>query len=284
MLLISAGIAAALIWIALVYATVRRLRKTSAKEREDSLAGSLRSAAWSDKFVESLLAKHPASPVLLNQYVTNARERQDWPEALRRAELFVTSAPSAPGALLTLSDVLRSAGRHDEAEAVLRRLRRRHPFNADVALRWARIPHIRSDWEESARRFAALRRRAPRRTEGYTEAADMLVRLGRLAEAETLIRTGMAKCPDSLWMWLSAAAFSERDNDPEVAVEAWEAFRARFPDNVTGFTRSAAALTKAGRDDEADRLLTAAIGFFPGNAEIARAIAASTERRGREAA
>jgi predicted Zn-dependent protease len=273
------GAATALIWVALVYATVRRLRNTSASEREHSLWGQLQSAAWSDKFVESLLQNNPASAVVLRQYLANARDRQDWPEALRRAELFLKRLPSSAEARLAYIDVLAAAGRRDEAEALLDRLHSRRPFNAEVTLRWARMPAVRSDWDEVARRFATLRRRAPRRMEGYAEGADALVHLGRSAEAEPIIERGMRKFPESSRMWHSVATFAEKYHDPETLVQHWAEYRKRFPNEVHGFMRGAAALAKAGRQDDSDRLLAAADGFFPGNAEIARAIAANAERR-----
>jgi predicted Zn-dependent protease len=279
-LLIGGG--TALIWVALVYATIRRLRDTTATEREHALWGHLQSAAWSDQFVESLLESNPGSPVVLRQYVANARDRQDWPEALRRAELFVQRAPSLPEARLTYIEALAAAGRRDEAEALLDRLHRRHPFNAEVTLRWARAPAARSDWDEVVRRLATLRRRAPGRLEGYAEGADALVRLGRSAEAEAVLDKGMRKFPESNRMWQSVATFAETFHDPETVAAHWAAYREHFPNEVHGFTRGAAALVKDGRLDEADRLLAAANGFFPGNGDIAQAIAANAERRAHE--
>jgi predicted Zn-dependent protease len=283
-LLLFSAVAAGLIWVALVYTVVRRLHLASVFEREQSLQHQLQTASWSDKFVEALLERNPSSVVLLTQYVAIARGRQEWPEALRRAELFTKRAPKSTTAWMTLADALWTADRRDDSDALVRRLHRRRPFNVEVTLRWARLPRARSDWKEAARRFAAFRRRAPRREEGYTEGTDILLRLGRPADAASVLRKGLRKCPGSVQVWLSAASFEERDSDPEAAVQAWAAFRERFPHAEAGFVRGAAALAKAGRADESDQLLVAASGFFPGNAEIAGAIAASAERRGRAAA
>ena len=272
-----------LIWVVLVYTVIRWMTATNATEKERALGHELQSAAWSDKYVELLLDRHPHSTVLLRQHVANARDRKDWPEALRRAEVFVKHVRSAE-AWLCHADVLRAAGRPDEAEAIVNRLHRRHPFNPDVTLHWARAAQARSDWNRSARRFAAFRRRAPRRPEGYTEGAAALLHLGRRDDAIAVISAGLRQCPDSTWIAHRAASFADDDADPAVGVEAWVDFRARFPNEVSGYTCGAASLARAGRHDEAEQLLVAANGFFPGNGVIAKAIADHAARREREAA
>ncbi|MGC4106958.1 MAG: hypothetical protein QM753_11510 [Thermomicrobiales bacterium] len=140
-----------------------------------------------------------------------------------------------------------------------------------VMLHWARAALWRSNSEEGARRFAALRRRAPKLPEAYTEGGDLLSRLGRDADAVAVLTEGLRRFPESRGIWQSAAMHAERQTDPEAAVQAWAAFREHFPSATIGFVLGAKALARAGRTEEADQLLAVAVTFFPGNKDVAAA-------------
>ena len=270
---VALGIAALLIWGGFIYFTRRRLAYTGSKGIEDGLNFELQAAAWSDRHVETLLARHPGSPVLLTQYVENAISRDDWPEALRRVDLFTSRAPRQPKSWLARARVLRRMGRAEESACVLREALRLHGRNADILLAWAREAVERRDWAEANTRFARLRRRFPLRGEGYFETAFALVRAGQPEAAEALIAEGQRRLPKEVQMWYAAAETAERmDNLPE-AIRRWEAMRHRFPTQAGGFLRGAAALKKSGDEAAATALLRQARDFFPANKEIAAAAA-----------
>lgn len=273
MLALAIGLVALLIWAAFFFFGYRRFSRAGAEKRENALTFKLKAAPWSDRHVESLLAGNPNSPVLLQQYVANAVERKDWPEAQRRADLFAARAPQSPHAWVARIGVLRRAGREEDAGAELRKAVRRMPRSPDILLAWAREAARHKDWAEASRRFERMRRHGPRRIEGYHEAALMLINEGRLDEAEAVIAEGMQRLPEVWTMWDAAARVADRLGDHDEALHRWEAMRTRFPGNPAGFLGGAEALTRAGRGEEAAALIRKARDFFPGDKSVAAAAA-----------
>jgi len=272
-LILAIAVVALLIWAVFFVFSYRRIKLTGTLDRENDLDFELKAAPWSDRHVESLLARNPDSPVLLSQYVANAVERQDWPEAQRRADIFATRAPRSPRAVLSHIEVLRYAGRGDEVAAVLHRAVRRMPREFDILMAWAQEASRGQDWAEAARRFEGVRRRAPERSEGYHEAANMLLNFGRFDEAEAVIAEGMGRLPEAWAIWQASGRAAERQGDYDEAVRRWEAMRVRFPGQPGGFLGGAETLALAGRREEAVALIRQARDFFPANKEIAEALA-----------
>lgn len=271
MLMLAAGLAAVLIWAGFLYASYRRIGRGDEAGRESEISFELHAAPWSDRHVETLLARHPGSPTLLNQYVANAAGRNDLSEALRRADLFAARAPRSPQAWLTRIDLLRRAGREEESTVLLRKALRKLPRNPDILLAWAHEAAQRGDWAAAARRCTPVRRRAPDRIEGYELAATALAEQGQPAAADAMLAQGMQRLPQAWHLWQAAARLAERSGDRAEALRRWETLRAQFPAEPAGFLHLAEALTLAGRGDEAAALLRQARDFFPASKEVAAA-------------
>jgi predicted Zn-dependent protease len=272
-LILAVVVAALLIWAAFFFFSYRRINETGTAGREGDLLFELQAAPWSDQHVESLLARNPNSPVLLNQYVSNAVDRQDWPEAERRSAIFTARAPRSPHAVLAHIDVLRRTGREEEAVAALRRAVRRMPREFIILLAWAHEAARCQDWAEAARRLERVRRHAPERSAGYVEAVDVLLNDGRPDEAEAVIAEGMRRLPEPWAMWQASGLVAEHLGDYDEAVRRWEAMRVHFPGQPAGFLGGAEALARAGRGEEAAALIRQACDFFPGNKQVAEAAA-----------
>jgi tetratricopeptide (TPR) repeat protein len=80
------------------------------------------------------------------------------------------------------------AGRHAEADAVLRSAIELFPGEVWPSLNFARFAHDRLDWKEAAIRWEALRQRFPAEEAGYSHGADALTAAGRDDEATALRR------------------------------------------------------------------------------------------------
>jgi predicted Zn-dependent protease len=271
-IVLAIGLAAVLIWVGFLFFGYRKLYGSDAG-REDDLRFELNAAPWSDNHVETLLARNPGSPVLLGQYVANAVERKDWPEALRRADLFVARVPRSPHAWLARIDALSRAGREEDADAVLRKAVRRMPREPNILLAWARDAGRHEDWAEASRRYVLMRRRDPRRVEGYNEGANVLIRDGRPDKAESVIAEGLRAVPENWMMWSTAARIADSLENHNEAIRRWEAMRARFPAEPAGFLGGAEALARAGRGEEAAALIRDGRDFFPGDKPISEAAA-----------
>jgi predicted Zn-dependent protease len=261
------------IWAAYFFFGYRWFNRAGQQEHETDLAFKLNAAPWSDRHVESLLAGDPTSPTLLWQYVVIASERKDWPEAVRRAEMFAARAPRSPLAWIARMDALRGAGRHEDLIAVMRQALRRLPREPDILAAWAYEAFGRKNWAEAARRFEPVRRVAPHRVDGYEVAANALIEDGRPDEADALIAEGLRQQPEAWMMWRAAALIGTRLGKLDEAICRWEAMRTQFPAEPVGFLHGAEALAQAGRSEEAVELIRQARDFFPGNKEITSAAA-----------
>jgi len=270
---LAVGLAALAIWAAVLFYSRRRFQSKDEDRRNTEIQFKLNAAPWSDRHVESLLVGNPSNLILLRQYVANAVERKDWPEALRRADIFATRAPRSPVAWLVRADVWRGVGREEEAVALLRTALRRMPRDPRILAAWAHEAEWRKDWAEAARRFERVRKCGPERVDGYTAGARVLISDGRRQEAEAVIADGLRQLPDVWEMLRAAAQIAGRLGNHDEAIRHWEALRDRFPGNPAGFLGGAEALAQAGRGTDAAALIRQAGDFFPGNKAIVEAAA-----------
>jgi tetratricopeptide (TPR) repeat protein len=260
-------VTAVVVWALVGFFGWRRISGIARPGREQALDFELQVAPWSDKHVESLLAGNPDSPTLLRRYAEIALQREDWSEAVRRAELFTARAPQSPYSWTTRVRVLQCSSRVEEALAVLRQAVRRLPKDPEVLVAWAYEAYGRQDWQEAVRRFARVRRVAVR-VDCYQAAADALVADGQPDEAEALIAEGLRKQPDDWMMWHAAALIAARLGKHDEAIGYWETMRNRFPHEPTGYLFAADALREVGRSAEALDLIEQAHDFFPINKDI----------------
>ena len=270
------GPLAIVIWVAMVLAIIRRFKRVLLAEQEKKLQDALNEGGWSDRLVESLLSSHPGSPAVLTQYVNNAADRQDWPEALRRSLIFATRAPGVPQSWLARIRVLQSAGRAEDSLDLLHQAVRRFPRAPEILTIWAQEAMQRQDWTEAVRRLARLRRHSPEDCYGYEAGANALLSAGRPEEAEALVATAIRRQPQEWRMWQAAARLAERQGHDAEAIRRWEALRERFNTVPEGFLSGAAALTKAGHTEAAAALIWKALSLFPSNNEVVAAAAKLT--------
>jgi Flp pilus assembly protein TadD len=273
MLLLAIVAAGALIWLAFFYFGSKGISRRADAGKEDAIRFELAAAPRSDRHVESLLAANPKSMSLLRQYVGNAMDRQDWPEALRRADLFIARLPKSADGRLARINILRMSGHGEESVALLRKLVRRTPKDPGVLWTWSEEAIRRQDWAEAVLRLERLRKWAPDWTLGHVEAAKALVASGRRDEAEALLAEAMRRSPEEWRIWQAAAWIAEGADEQAGAIRRWEQMRAAFPAEPAGFLGGAEALARAGEAAAAAALIRQARDFFPGDAAIKEAAA-----------
>ena len=116
----------------------------------------------------------------------------------------------------------------------------------------------RKDWESACTLWAEMRRSFPDHPAGFVRGAAALKRAGRLQEADSLASIAIKRFPRHPGGYIQVAELAMRRRDWEAASALWARLRRSFPENAEGFVRGAAALMKAGRPREAEkiRLLT----------------------------
>ena len=155
--------------------------------------------------------------------------------------------------------VMLDLGLFDEAAAAMRdgqRARRRDPF---FAAGLAQTAHRRGDTAETLRLCADLRRRFPRRAEGYTLAAACL---GSDQAAEAILDRAVRKLPNDLEIHATYARHAERRLDWAKALRRWEAANRRF-DNPPCRGGIAQCLRGLGRFAEAAAMASETCRRFP---------------------
>jgi tetratricopeptide (TPR) repeat protein len=199
-------------------------------------------------------------PLRRKELVEKAKEaaaRRDWPEAFRRWDAVRTQFPDFAWAHVQAGKALRSAGRTDEAEALFASAMTRFPDLASVAIGHARVAAARRDWPEALRRWEEVRARFPDRPEGGVGAAQTSRALHRLEE--TRARKALVKY----------AQEATRRRDWLEAYRRWDAVLARDPGRPGAYSQAGRALRHAGRLNEAETLLAAALARFSDHAAIA---------------
>ena len=161
--------------------------------------------------------RFPETPQLLAEQAWVAHDRRQWDEAERRWAVLRARFPGDPWGYFGSGRSLLSAGRLDDAEAVLAEAARRFPNNPGIAEAWAQCATRRGDWNEAAGRWAKYRVLASDAPQGYVQEAAALAFLQKDEEADALLAEALRRFPE----------------EPRVVAEAvWAAFRRGMVDEA----------------------------------------------------
>jgi tetratricopeptide (TPR) repeat protein len=97
----------------------------------------------------------------------------------------------------------------------------------------------------------------------YVEGARRLREVGRINEAEMVLREAIKFFPDIPNLLFDYARLAEAQRDWAEVAERWHNARVQFPQHETGYLGEAGALRELGRLDEADAALKEAMAWFP---------------------
>ena len=192
-----------------------------------------------------------------------ATHRDDWPAAIERWTRVQASLPDNPAGYFGMAFVLRASQRLDAAEAFLQQAVARFPDDAALACEQAWVAIFRADWDVALERWQLVRARFPHHPTGYAGLARVLRERGDTDAAERIIEEAIEALPEKGGPLLDHAATANRRRDWGVAVERWARLRARFPQELSGYTGAALALRELRQFDAADALLDKAMRRFP---------------------
>lgn len=131
------------------------------------------------------------------------------------------------------------------------------------ALEEARSAYARGDQRGLKERWSNILQRYRKFIADAPEALALQLDMGWFDEAETLLREAHARQPREPRYAIGLAHVAQRRGDLEGAISCWAVVRRRFSFLPDGFSQGAAALAKAGRFDEAEKLLERAFKKFP---------------------
>lgn len=133
------------------------------------------------------LERLPDSAALTLEYGSIARDRADWPEAIRRYETAHRRFPDQPGGAIGLAASLAMAGQYEEAEQLLQETIERFPTAVAAFHEFGWVAARRDDWAAALMRWSEGQRRFPDELEfahRLFEARLRLAESGGSSEAE----------------------------------------------------------------------------------------------------
>ena len=161
-------------------------------------------------------------------------------------------------------------GRVAEAAALVQQAVHLFPNDIHVAMDFARLPEHAQDWDEAARRWAAVFERFAEVDAVRSGYAEMLSKAGRWSEAEVLLEAAVARPGAEFGALKSHADAAVQRRDWPAALARWRLVTERFPDRTASWHGLADAQGAAGRLDDASATLADAVARFPDCVELER--------------
>jgi tetratricopeptide (TPR) repeat protein len=157
-----------------------------------------------------------------------------------------------------------------ERRDILRDLRREQANNSEVnrfrvrdGLEEALATAELNDHSKATQIWIDLLDRYPTETRASRLALQVLIKLGRFDEAETLMRAGEKNHPRDYYFPKGLGEIAQAKGDHDEAIQRYAVLRKRFPGVVQGYTHGALSLAAKNRLDEAEALANVAMQRFP---------------------
>jgi Flp pilus assembly protein TadD len=148
--------------------------------------------------------------------------------------------------------------RFDEADQLLQEAGKRFSDDPTVKAAYANAAVARRDWEEACRRWEWACSAHPSMSSWFASWANILVHIGRTAEAERILIESIRDFPSDSELLQIYARAAERAGDWNVALLRWKQFREAFQTHPAGYFGALETLRQAGRFEEAESLMNAA--------------------------
>ncbi|HEY1707273.1 MAG TPA: tetratricopeptide repeat protein [Rhizomicrobium sp.] len=190
---------------------------------------------------------------LLKEAQTALRDKH-WNDAERLWREYGRLQPKDVRALTGLASTLIGLERLPEAAAAGETLSRNFPRHTEGPSVLARVAVQQQRWVDAEHHWRAVLTRQENDRNGLAGVARALIKLGRLAEAETALEKLREAWPTLNLPYLVASELAEARGDVEAAVEASRKTVALFPDNKQALRDLGFNLLKARKLAEAEQI------------------------------
>ena len=197
-----------------------------------------------------------------------ARAHDDVPRVLALAARLRAVTPDRPLAYAMPAVMLRQAGRHTEAEAVVADGVAACPGSAEIWREAALTAQALGDTPLAFQRWEGLRAHAPNALAGYVGAVQLAERLRQPETLAGLLDDGLLAYPDDRDLLMAKARASAEAGDWDDATDRWTALIARTPNDPATRVAAATALMgpaegRAARLPQIQALLEETVALFP---------------------
>jgi tetratricopeptide (TPR) repeat protein len=195
---------------------------------------------------------------------------------LKMTEMLANNRESVPkspvaesefASSLRVAQELANQGKTGEAESLLEQASERFPKAAGLRIAYAKLAERRQDWREALYRWDLVCRDFPFKPAGCVGRINALVRLERLAEADSAIAVALDQFPNEPSVLGAAARAAQRRGDWDKAIDWWRALRLRRPDATTTYDNEIRLLKRLNRFNEAEELVQERRASIPQTAE-----------------
>ena len=209
-----------------------------------------------------------------------ARREGDRAAALAAFEAAAAANPTRVGLKAEVATELRTLGRLDEAEALLRQALAIDPLHVGSLAELGHIARRRGDRAAALAAFEAAAAANPTHVGLKADVASELRELGRLDEAEVQLRQALALQPQHAASLVQLGHIARRRGDRAAALVAFQAAATADPAHVGLKAEVASELRELGRLDEAETLLRQALLLQPQHAALLAQLGHIARRRG----
>ncbi|MEB3339385.1 tetratricopeptide repeat protein [Okeania sp.] len=209
-----------------------------------------------------LIEKFPNQPHGYEGYARLNHNLADWNLALERWSNAIEKFPENINFQVQKGNVLINLSRFDEAEDIFKRLIEKFPNQHHGYEGYARLTHNLADWNLALERWSNAINNLPHYFNFYVQKGNVLLNLGRCAEAEIIFNQLAIKFPYKLQAKDGLARILTTIQDWENAANTWQEIIERFPQHKPAYLQLAKTLTQLGKLELAETVLTSHLSLF----------------------
>lgn len=195
-------------------------------------------------------------------------EQQDVANALQVWHAVLRLFPNEPDGYRGAAQAYKTISDYEGAGGVLRAGVELIPDNQQLAADYAWLAHNRKEWAEAAARWESYYEKFPGDFAGFLFASVALRELARFDEAEQVLEIALKSYPDNSQLLSSRAWTAHHRKDWQKALQRWNDYRERFPDDPIGYSATGVVLCELKRFKEADVVLQEGLRHYPDHGEL----------------
>ena len=237
---------------------------------DEIMQQALQTGNWQDADValSDAVVRWPDHEHLVICWALISNYRCFWQDMVERFTLVRERFPDHVFGYSRTAMGLRSLYCYPEAEAILSAGALRFPSNEELLQQWVLVATDMRAWTEAEARAELMVERCPDLPETYETAAEVFRLQGRHTESDVRLAEGLHRLGSIERLMVRFAEHATLREDWPAAVRRWKAVCRHLPDRPSPHLHLATALSRIGRDGDAEPLLDEALARMPDAKDI----------------